>query len=262
MNEWPLASGFKLTEWLKARAELVVALVALMASLCALLLSFLISGDRNVGGESLFAAPKDIERLINEVKQSLVTVECGPYVGSGWVTALDWTGVTDPEAKALVDAYPSAVVTNHHVVEDCLSDSNLTRTVVPGATGLRRKFEVWNWDEKNDLALILVDAELRPLAEATEEPRGGWWAMAIGSPWEFNSSVSIGNVVSTATDATEYDIISSAMLNPGNSGGPLVNSRGEVMGTNTWGVNDREVGLFYISVGNRAICELLVDCGR
>lgn len=253
------ASGFM--RWVLSRSVLLISLAALTLSMATLLIVASNVGRGNEDVQALFAAPDDLEQLIDVVKQSLVTVECGDAIGSGWVTELDFSGVTDPRERGLVDAYPSAVVTNHHVIEGCISDTALLRTVLPGATGLRRDFEIWNWDEKNDLALILVDARLKPLPESSQEPEGGWWAMAIGSPWEFNSSVSIGNVISTASDMTEYDVISSAMLNPGNSGGPLVNSRGEVVGTNTWGVNDPDLGLFYISVANRAICEVLVDCG-
>jgi S1-C subfamily serine protease len=240
----------------------MVSLAALVLSLVALALVATRNDGKSEEIQSLFAAPSDLEQLINEVKQSLVTVECGDAIGSGWVTELDFSDVDDPSLRELIDAYPSTVVTNHHVIEECVGDANLSRTVLPGATGLRRNFEIWDWDEENDLALILVAANLKPLAESGQEPKGGWWALAIGSPWDFNSSVSIGNIISTANEATEYDIISSALLNPGNSGGPLVNSRGEVMGTNTWGVNDAELGLFFISVGNRAICEVLVNCGN
>ena len=248
--------------WVLSRHILLISLLALTSSLSALVLviSHVEGEDEDV--QALFAAPDDLEQLINVVKQSLVTIECGGAIGSGWVTELDFSSVTDPSEKELVNAYPTAVVTNHHVIESCVSDSALPRTVLPGATGLRRNFEIWDWDEDNDLALILVDARLKPLTESPQEPVGGWWAMAIGSPWEFNSSVSIGNIISTTSGRTEYDVISSAMLNPGNSGGPLVNSRGEVVGTNTWGVNDPDFGLFYISVANRAICEVLVDCGK
>lgn len=249
------------TRWLLSR-HLLISVLALMLSLVGLVLVVSHVDRESEGAQSLFAAPGDLEQLINVVKQSLVTVECGDSIGSGWVTALDFSDNTDPDIKELVDAYPSAVVTNHHVIESCVSDPALPRTVLPGATGLTRNFEIWDWDEKNDLALILVDAKLKPLAESSQESEGGWWALAIGSPWEFNSSVSIGNIISTTSGRTEYDVISSAMLNPGNSGGPLVNSRGEVVGTNTWGVNDPNLGLFYISVANRAICEVLVDCGN
>ena len=248
------------TNWVKRHIALILGTLAVVLSVASLSVSLTERQKQNGATQSLYSAPADLEQLILRVKQSLVTVECGDGIGSGWVTNLDWSGITETKLRAIIEQYPSSVITNHHVIEDCINDPNLNQSVLLGATGLRRQYTIWNWDSDNDLALILVDAELKPVVEASETPRGGWWTMAIGSPWEFNSSVSIGNVISTATESTKSDIISSAMLNPGNSGGPLVNSRGEVIGTNTWRVNDKVYGLYYISVGNRAICDLLVEC--
>ena len=146
-----------------------------------------------------------------------------------------------------------------HVVEDCIKDETLSMSAVLGATGLERDYVIWDWNEENDLALVVVKAKLEPLVEATEAPQGGWWTMAIGSPWKFNSSVSIGNLISEDNAITKFDLITSSLLNPGNSGGPLINSRGEVIGTNTWGMNDPEEGFYNVATSTDAICEL-VDC--
>jgi len=234
--------------------------LSLTIAIIALIVSISSRGGDVQETHSLFDAPSDLEQTILEVKQSLVTVECADSIGSGWVTELDRSVLTDPEEIKIVEEFPSSVITNYHVVKDCIADNSLNQTVLIGATGLRKEFVIWNWDEDNDLALLVVNAKLRPLKDSTEVPKGGWWSMAIGSPWEFNSSVSIGNIVSLAKDATDFDIITTSVLNPGNSGGPLVNSRGEVMGTNTWRINDADLGLYNISVGIDAICVLLVDC--
>ena len=207
--------------------------------------------------QSFYEAPRDLELVIAETKKSLVTLICGDYLGSGWVINLDWSSITDPDEIAILNEYPSAVITNHHVVKDCINDESLIRSAVLGATGLDRDYSIWDWNEENDLALVVVKAKLQPLIEATEEPQGGWWTMAIGSPWKFNSSVSIGNLISKDNSFTKFDLITTSLLNPGNSGGPLINSRGEVFGTNTWGMNDPEYGFYNVATSTKAICELI-----
>jgi hypothetical protein len=209
--------------------------------------------------QSYFDAPIDLEQTIANTKQSLVTLKCGDFLGSGWAIEIDWSNLENPDEIALIEEYPSSVITNHHVLEDCINDTSLTKSAVIGATGLERDYVIWNWNEENDLALVVVKSKLKPLAQATENPMPGWWTMAIGSPWQFNSSVSIGNLISSDASITDYDLITTSLLNPGNSGGPLINSRGEVIGTNTWGMNDDELGFYNIATSTNALCELL-DC--
>ena len=209
--------------------------------------------------QSYFDAPLDLEQTIENTKQSLVTLMCGDSLGSGWVIDIDWSTLTEPDQIALVEEYPSAVITNFHVLEECINDENLPRSAVIGATGLERDFSIWNWDEENDLAMAVVQSKLKPLTTAEDTAAPGWWTMAIGSPWEFNSSVSIGNLISSDISFTDFDLITTSLLNPGNSGGPLINSRGEVIGTNTWSMNNEEFGFYNIATSTSAICEL-VNC--
>ena len=213
--------------------------------------------DKPVSSQSLFDAPSDLESLIERTKQSLVTLKCGEFLGSGWVIDIDWSEIVDPDELSIIENYPSAAITNHHVVEDCINDVELPRSTVIGATGLERDFLIWDWNEENDLALVVIKSKLKPLTEALAQPEPGWWTMAIGSPWQFNSSVSIGNLISSDASITDYDLITTSLLNPGNSGGPLINSRGEVIGTNTWGMRDDELGFYNIATSVDALCELL-----
>lgn len=255
----PLMDFFRFTkpENVNARswAGLVIAVIALIAA---------IQGTNEAKpvttpSQSFFDAPLDLEQTIANTKQSLVTLKCGDFLGSGWVIEIDWSILKNPDEIALIEEYPSAVITNHHVLEDCINDTSLPVSAVIGATGLERDYVIWNWNEENDLALVVVKSKLKPLTEATDTPAPGWWTMAIGSPWQFNSSVSIGNLISSDTSITNYDLITTSLLNPGNSGGPLINSRGEVIGTNTWGMNDSELGFYNIATSTSALCELL-DC--
>lgn len=219
------------------------------------------SDSTDSGTGDYFAAPPDLRALLEKVKQSLVTVICGDSIGSGFGYDLDFSGVQDEYWKSIVTANSNAIITNHHVVEDCIDNENLETNLVAGSQNTRREFYIYSYDEENDIALLVTSWKAQPLYDTAKTPEPGWWVMAVGSPWEFNSSVTLGNVVSFAKEFTDYDIITTTQLNPGNSGGPLVNSRGEVVGINTWGVNDTESGLFfYSSTSIFAVCEELVRC--
>lgn len=255
----PLRGFFRFTkpEGVNARswAGLIIAIIALITA------SQDIQEARPVtpAAQSYFDAPLDLEQTISNTKQSLVTLKCGDFLGSGWAIDIDLSSLKNPVGIDLVAEYPSAAVTNHHVLEECIYDPSLPHSAVIGATGLERDYVILDWNKEIDLALVLVDSKLKPLMQASESPAPGWWTMAIGSPWQFNSSVSIGNLISSATSITNYDLITTSLLNPGNSGGPLINSRGEVIGTNTWGMNDSVLGFYNIATSISALCELL-DC--
>jgi S1-C subfamily serine protease len=95
-----------------------------------------------------------------------------------------------------------------------------------------------------DIAVIEVDRDdLTPATFVTEKPRVGQMAVAVGSPWGLESTVTAGIV--SAVDQTNCSILpgsdrfscaamvqTDAAINPGNSGGPLVNREGQVLGIN------------------------------
>lgn len=91
---------------------------------------------------------------------------------------------------------------------------------------------------EEDLALLKIEASnLTPLEPALENPRVGEIAFAFGHPWGMRNSVTRGIVSAllnarTSQGQTLPVIRSDAPLAPGNSGGPLVNSRGQVIGIN------------------------------
>lgn len=214
-----------------------------------------------VGTDDYFAAPSDLGSLVSSVQQSLVTVVCGDSVGSGFGYGVEFSNVTDQYWKDVLVGSPNAIITNHHVVEECIKDETLDTNIIAGSQDSIREYYIYTWDEENDIALLLTSWKAESLPDTSETPKPGWWVMAVGSPWEFNSSVTIGNVVSFAREFTEYDIVTTTQLNPGNSGGPLINSRGEIVGINTLGVNDEESGyFFYVSTFIDAVCEELLNC--
>ena len=126
------------------------------------------------------------------------------------------------------------VVTNRHVV----AEADEVTVLLQDDTELRAT--VIGTDEKTDLALLKVESE-KPLPAAkwgsSEETRIGDWVVAIGNPFGLGGSVTAGIVSARARDinAGPYDdfIQTDAAINRGNSGGPMFNLNGEVIGVNT-----------------------------
>lgn len=129
------------------------------------------------------------------------------------------------------------VVTNNHVVE------NATKVRVTLENNISYDAKVIGTDPATDLALIKVDAANLPTLPFgdSDKLRLGEWVLAIGSPYELNSTITAGIVSAKARGlgvipnqfSIESFIQTDAAVNPGNSGGALVNTRGELVGINT-----------------------------
>ena len=127
------------------------------------------------------------------------------------------------------------IVTNNHVIEGA------DEIIINFTDGSKLKAtKILGHDPKTDLALLKVDPP-RPLASVSfgnsSVLRVGDWVMAIGNPFGLGGSVTVGIVSATKRDinAGPYDdyIQTDAAINRGNSGGPLFNMEGEVIGVNT-----------------------------
>jgi serine protease Do len=135
----------------------------------------------------------------------------------------------------IIDA-SGVVVTNNHVIADADEISIILND------GTRLKAEVIGRDKKTDLALLKVspppDKPLRAVKFGdSDRLRLGEWVIAIGNPFSLGGSVSAGIVSARNRDIQSgpYDnyIQTDAAINRGNSGGPLFNLQGEVIGVNT-----------------------------
>jgi len=198
-----------------------------------------------------FHSPPNLAQLIVDVQKSTMLITCGNSQGSGWVIALgDVVDTADPETKALDKAYPGSVITNHHVIEDCI---NNRKAITTSNGGKSYESILFSFDEENDLAIISTKLIL-PELPISKEPDPGWWSMALGSPFGIEKSISIGNIMNVVDD----QVISTAPINPGNSGGPLVNSFGEIIGTNTWQLKGAD-GI-NVAMSVQLLCESLVNC--
>ncbi|MCI0452798.1 MAG: trypsin-like peptidase domain-containing protein [Candidatus Latescibacteria bacterium] len=160
-----------------------------------------------------------------------------PSVVSIRVTAENRRGDTGEGAgSGFVVAPDGFVVTNDHVVERAKS------VAVVFTDGRELEARVVGTDPATDLALLRVpDGGLTPVAiGGSETLRVGQMAIAIGNPLGFQSTVSAGvisalgrNLRSRSGRLIENVIQTDVALNPGNSGGPLVDSRARVIGVNT-----------------------------
>ncbi len=132
----------------------------------------------------------------------------------------------------IVDAN-GTILTNAHVVEGAdevrvkLSD--------------RREFKgkVAGLDHTTDIAVVKIDAKNLPTVKLGDpaKSRVGEWVVAIGSPFGFENTVTAGIISGTSRSLPEGSYVpfiqTDAAVNPGNSGGPLFNVRGEVIGINS-----------------------------
>ena len=143
---------------------------------------------------------------------------------------------SDSGGSGFIVSADGYVITNYHVIDD----AEAVQVILDG-----RNFEaeVKGTDPATDLALLKIDGHdlpVLPLGDS-DNLRVGDWVMAIGSPQALTNSVTVGVVsakqrrinISDATSSFENFIQTDAAINFGNSGGPLVNLRGEVIGINT-----------------------------
>jgi serine protease Do len=123
------------------------------------------------------------------------------------------------------------VLTNAHVV-DGADDVYVTLT-----DKREYKAKIIGADKRTDVALVKIEGSNLPRLTLgdSEKIRVGEWVIAIGSPFGLDNTVTAGIISAKARDTGEYLplIQTDVAVNPGNSGGPLINMRGEVIGINS-----------------------------
>ena len=122
------------------------------------------------------------------------------------------------------------ILTNNHIVEKA------ERVTVNTVQGKEYDAKVVGTDSKTDIALLKVDAKDTPFAELGDsaQMKVGEWVLAIGNPYGLDHTVTAGIISAKGRqiDTGSYQdfIQTDAAINRGNSGGPLINMRGEVVG--------------------------------
>lgn len=195
-----------------------------------------------------FVQPRSISDLIDSVQQSTVSIYCefgpdGEYeLGTGWAL--------DIETDRKID-YPTALITNHHVIENCLNAKG--RIFVEAFGGEKFPALIDNWDIKNDLAVVVTKLKVKPLTLSPNNPSPGYWVMAIGTADGYEGSVSFGNVL----NITDTEVLITAAISSGNSGGPLVDNEGKVIGTNSWSAAKEQ---YNGAMSLDAMCRAIMQC--
>lgn len=143
----------------------------------------------------------------------------------------------DQEAKGLGSGFivspEGYILTNAHVVADA------DEVVVKLTDRREYKAKVLGADRRTDVALIKIEASGLPVVKLGDPARlkVGEWVLAIGSPFGLENTVTAGIVSAKGRSLPQENYVpfiqTDAAVNPGNSGGPLFNMRGEVVGINS-----------------------------
>jgi serine protease Do len=123
------------------------------------------------------------------------------------------------------------VMTNAHVV------SGADEVYVKLSDAREFKARVVGLDARTDVAILKIDGNKLPIATIgkSANTRVGEWVIAIGSPFDLDNTVTAGIISAKARETGDFLplIQTDVAVNPGNSGGPLINMRGEVVGINS-----------------------------
>ena len=195
-----------------------------------------------------YVEPRDFEGIINKLEASVVTVFCDvseDQGSQGTAFAVNLEGYTDKGKTALM--------TNHHVIEDCIDQGRLT---IQNYDGKVFDVVIENYDPENDLALLSADIEMSYLDLTDYPPSPGFWVMSYGSADGVEGSIAIGNVLNITTD---NEILITAALSQGNSGGPLIDNEGNVFGVST-AVSTTELSQYNIVGSLDRFCAVILEC--
>lgn len=171
------------------------------------------------------AANRSVNAVVH-VKNMAITKN--PFMGSRTGIALQGTG------SGVIISPDGYIVTNNHVIQ------NASRLQVTLNNNQNYPAEVIGSDPNTDIALLKIDAEdlhYLPFGNS-DNARIGEWVLAVGNPFNLTSTVTAGIISAKSRDLGIDSNVSSfiqtdAAVNPGNSGGALVNINGELIGINT-----------------------------
>lgn len=180
------------------------------------------------------AAKKTVNSVVH-VKNTAIRTQNNPFAelffGGNSTRKFEQVG-TGSGVIISADGY---IVTNNHVIESA-NDIEITLN-----NKKKYKAELVGADKSNDIALLKINADVDlPFTSFanSDNVQIGEWVLAVGNPYNLTSTVTAGIVSAKGRDLEgngniESFIQTDAAVNPGNSGGALVNARGELVGINT-----------------------------
>lgn len=181
-------------------------------------------------GDFTAAADKAVHAVVHVTNVSYRSVPNNFFFGYGQSEPQPQVG-TGSGVIITEDGY---IVTNNHVVQ------NASELEVTLNNNKSYKAKLVGTDSNMDIALLKIETDEK-LPYATfgnsDDIKVGEWVLAVGNPYNLNSTVTAGIVSAKArnlsNDGIQSFIQTDAAVNPGNSGGALVNTRGELIGINT-----------------------------
>ncbi|WP_353485475.1 serine protease, partial [Haliscomenobacter sp.] len=197
-------------------------------------------------------SPQDLSKLSEDLLPSVVTVQCDGGSGTGW--SADVAMSTDLQSAG----YKSLVVTNHHVIQNCLT-SKLVTLVLNSKVSLPGT--IVSWSKNDDIAGIAVKSSIPALQWIGSNPKQGWWVGVLGSPLGVSGILTTGIISSTNSIGSRFTF--TAAINPGNSGGPVFDSTGRVLGLATSKnliSTDSLAEGFGNAQGTPLLCSIIVSC--
>ncbi|HWD99404.1 MAG TPA: trypsin-like peptidase domain-containing protein [Bryobacteraceae bacterium] len=235
------------------------------------------TADKNPGNP-LAAFSASIRRITREVAPAVVEV-----LVTGYSTPEDDSGKTSyrisrqrSSGSGVIVDPAGYIVTNAHVVEGALSlevviGSPPEKPVPSRGATLARKARVVGIDVESDIALLKIDGGTLPALPLgnSDSVAQGDVVLAIGSPMTLRNSLSMGVVSATARPVSDDDPIlyiqTDASINPGDSGGALVDAEGHLVGITTFIVSKSggNEGIGFAIPANvvRSICDQLRKSG-
>ena len=194
--------------------------------------------------ERAAATQPDWPSIATSIGPSVVTVETDRALGSAWVAHADSSG--------------SDLVTNFHVIADAWNAGEAHVTVRRG--DVMTQGMIVRVDPADDLALVHVSDRWTALPSNTQRPKIGATVMAVGSPLGLSGTVTVG-IVSGFRSLEGSDYVQfSAPISPGNSGGPVVDSRGRVVAVASAKLVGDGVEALSLAIPVQTVCLQLVTC--
>ncbi len=208
---------------------------------------------RPLGGLSNKHLPQSLADLIEHVSPAVVNIK---VITGGYAAGRPHEDATEGEGSGFIVTADGKLVTNYHVIE---GGDQIT---VNFADGKEYPAKIIGTDRETDLAVLQIEAKRRfdyVKFHQGDPVRIGDWVLAIGNPFGIGQSSSVGIISAIGRERVDSGsyvdyIQTDATVNRGNSGGPLFNFKGDVVGVNSaiYSPTGASVGIAFVIPHNLA----------